>query len=211
MHANGRIFLLPGMGADGRLFPEVWDELPGVVRVGWSECAGATTLGAAAEKLIRRHEIGPGDRLVGISLGGMVACEIANRVRVSSLVLIASTTHPRGVSPFLRLIHPLMRVVPLRPLQALLRFSPSLVHRMFAESDPKFLRSMVRAIFRWEGLSPGAALEPIRLHGRRDRVIPCPSGRVRVFEGGHMFMVRAAGGCVVATAEALGLPIENSP
>lgn len=211
MSPTRRIILLPGMGADGRLFPEVWDALPGVVRVDWSECAGATTLGEAAEKLIRRHGIGPADRLVGISLGGMVACEIASRLRIASPVLIASTTHPRGVSRFLRLIHPLMRIVPLVPLQVALRYSPNLVHRMFARTDPGFLRAMVKAIFRWEGLSPAAELRPVRLHGRRDLVIPRPAGPARLFDGGHMFMVRDAAGCVAATAESFGLSGGNSP
>lgn len=199
MHAtpHGRFFLLPGTGADERLFPADWDRLPGeVVRVNWRDCAGATSIREAAAALIARYGIRESDTLVGVSLGGMVAGEIATLTPVRGLVLIGSATHPRGVAAPLRLIHPLIRVVPLRLCQRIVARSPFLSHRMFAATDAAFIRTMIGAIFRWEGLPEKPSLRPLRIHGRRDIVIPPPADADHLLPGGHMFMMDAPGACV---------------
>jgi len=181
-----RTFLLPGTGADGRMFPDVWSALPGVVRVEWPRGGTWRTIPQVADHLIREQGITAEDTLVGVSLGGMVACEIANRIPVAGLVLVGSCTSPAAVSPVLRAIRPLIRVVPLRLAQALVRDSRRLEFRMFADADHRFVRAMCLAIFRWEGLRPETSVRPVTIHGRRDRVIPRVRDPDVVIDGGHM-------------------------
>lgn len=192
-----RFLLLPGTGADGRLFPADWDRLPGeVIRVDWRDCAGARTLREAAEVLATRYDIRESDTLVGVSLGGMVACEIARLTRVAGLVLVASATHPREIASPWRIIHPLIRIVPLRLCQRIVARSPFLAHRMFSATDAAFIRDMIVAIFRWDGAHDALHPRPLRIHGRGDRVIPAPHDADHLLPGGHMFMMHAPAPCV---------------
>ncbi len=194
---HARFLLLPGTGADGRMFPADWDRLPGeVIRVEWSACAGAATVPEAAERLIARYAIDAADTLVGVSLGGMVACEIARRRPVAALWLVGSATHPNQIARALRRIHPLIRAVPLRHIGRLVARSPYLAHRMFADADSQFIRAMILAIFRWEGAPHPLTPRPQIIHGRSDRVIPLRSGADHILPGGHMFMMDEAADCV---------------
>lgn len=192
-----RTLLLPGMGADGRLFPEPWSALSNPVRIAWPVWRGETTLGDVAARLIAEHDIGPEDRLVGVSLGGMVACEIANRTKVADVALIGSASSPAGVSSTLKFVRPLIDVVPLLAAQWLCHDSERLERRMFAETDARFLRAMCHAIFRWEGLRSGA-IRPFRIHGGHDRVIPCPVDVDVRIDAGHMVSVTHPKACVAA-------------
>ena len=193
-----RTFLLPGTGADGRMFPEVWSALPGVVRVVWPRGDTWRTISRVAEHLIREYGITSADTLVGVSLGGMVACEIANRIPLAGLVLVGSCSSPAQTSPILRALHPLIRLVPLRLAQAVVRGSRRLEFRMFADADHRFVRAMCLAIFRWEGLRADAPVRPLRIHGRRDFVISRVDNPHVVLDGGHMISATHARECVAA-------------
>lgn len=198
MKPHGRILLLSGTGGDRRLFPKPWTELPGVTPVDWPVWSGETTLGEIAARLIAEQAIGPDDLVVGTSLGGMVACEIANRTPVAGIVLVAGATHPREVVAPLRWIHPLIRIVPLRLVQKLVARWPRVQFRMFADSEAVFIRAAILAIFRWEGLRPDNAVPVFRIHGRRDPVIRCPADADVILDAGHMVTISHAGECVDA-------------
>ena len=201
MNPVGRIILLSGTGGDRRLFPKPWTDLPGVHPVDWCEWRGETSLGEIAARIIAEQFIGPDDILVGTSLGGMVACEIANRTPVAGIVLVAGATHPREVIAPLRWIHPLIRVVPLRLVQKLVEPRPRLEFRMFAESDAAFIRNAILAIFRWKGLRSDNAVPVLRIHGRHDPVIRCPKDADVILDAGHMVTISHAGECVAAVRE----------
>jgi surfactin synthase thioesterase subunit len=46
---------------------------------------GEATIVALADRIIEEQNIGEGDFLIGTSLGGIVVCEIANRIEVAGL------------------------------------------------------------------------------------------------------------------------------
>jgi hypothetical protein len=71
------IHALPGMGADHRMFPAPWGNLPDFTAHDWPKHSGELTLGAVARKVCDACSTRDGDILVGASLGGMIACEIA--------------------------------------------------------------------------------------------------------------------------------------
>jgi pimeloyl-ACP methyl ester carboxylesterase len=196
MKSRGRIILLSGTGGDRRLFPKPWTDLPGVLPVDWPAWRGETTLREIAARLIAEQGIGPDDIVAGTSLGGMVACEIANITPVAGIVLVAGAIHPREVVAPLRWIHPLIRIVPLRLTQRLVARWPRVQFRMFTDSEATFIREVILAIFRWEGLIPGNPVKVLRIHGRRDPVIRCPSNARVVLEAGHMVTISHAEACV---------------
>lgn len=168
----------------------------------WPVGVPAESLSEVARLCIQRAGISDGDTVVGTSLGGMVACEIAKCCRLSRLVLVSSATRPDEVSPILRLLHPLIEYTPVQFLQAVSSKLPWELCQMFSEVDPAFLRNMCRAIFDWEGLEhSGPAL--FRIHGMLDAVIPPPGNANVLIPGGHLISITHAEECVTALQSVL--------
>lgn len=184
------------MGADRRMFPTPWDSLPGFVAHDWPEYSGERTIAETAAKVADLWCIGDGDVVVGTSLGGIVACEIAKIRHLRALVLIGSAVSKDEVHPLLALLHPLAGIAPLEWLKFSAGKLPAELPQMFAGVDAAFIRNMCAAIFRWDGLGP-APVACHRVHGRRDRVIPPPAAVDLLLDGGHLISMTHAEACAV--------------
>lgn len=193
-------FILPGMGGDHLMYPEPWAQLPGAVLLDWPTYRNEDSLEAMAASVIETAGIPDGAVVIGSSLGGMVACEIARLRKLRGLVLLGSAVQPREVSRLLRMLHPLADVTPFEFLQIA---SGKLRHeltQMFARSEAPFIRAMCRAIFRWPGLAAPSP-KPLRIHGRRDHIIPPPDNPDLLLNGGHLIAMSHACECVEFLAE----------
>lgn len=177
------------------MYPEPWDALPDFAAHDWPRHGGEQTLGELADRVCQAFGIRDGDTVVGASLGGMVGCEIAQRRRLDALYLVGSATHRHEVSRLLEILHPLADLPIVEWFQSSAVRIPSDLTRMFASSDPAFIRQMAKAIFAWEG-SPPVAARRFRIHGRRDRVIPAPAHVDLLLEGGHLISMTHAVPCV---------------
>ncbi len=197
MTRDAVVHVLPGLGASSAMYAGAWRELPSARFHDWTSAHGATELGDAAAALVAAAPIAPGDVVVGTSLGGMVACEIAAQVPLGALVLVSSAVHPSEVNRVLALLHPLARVAPVEFAQRAAGKLPAELARMFAEGDATFMRAMCAAVFRWRGLAPTLP-PPFRIHGRADRVIPPPPSPDVLLEGGHLVAISDAARCVAA-------------
>lgn len=197
------IHALPGTGADQRMFPGPWGELPGFVAHDWSAVRQTRDLPELAAAVTAEWKIQDDDTLVGCSLGGMVACEILRLRRIKRLFLIGSATRRTDVNPWLTTLCPLIDLTPVNWLRLAADKVPGDVAAMFAASDPDFVRAMCKAIFQWNGL--GETATPVyRIHGRQDRVIPPPAGADLLLEGGHLVAMTHAPQCVAFVRERLG-------
>ncbi len=190
------LHLLPGMGADHRMYAaSAWRTLPGARALDWPEHHGETTITAIATRVIAAAGIREGDTVVGSSLGGIVGCEIANQLRLRSLVLVGSAQSPSEISTLLALLHPLASLAPLDLIRVSAGKLPGELCAMFADSQASFIRAMCHAIFTWPGLD-GSICRPLRLHGRRDLVIPAPADADLLLDGGHLIAMTHAEACV---------------
>jgi len=106
------IHLLPGMGADHRMYPAPWAALPNCRIHDWPAYHGEDSINALARRVIAEQEIKDGDTIVGSSLGGMVACEIAGLRRLDWVFLLGSGKNRREISGLLAALHPLAKVAP---------------------------------------------------------------------------------------------------
>ena len=186
-----KLALLPGLGADGRMYGPVYDDLADeVLRIDWPTHAGERTLGDVAERLLAEHPLADVDLLVGSSLGGMVASEIMARTEVPRLALLGSAIHPREVNPLLATLAKLRDHAPLDLLQRMcgaevIASRVSLLEQ-FASTDPDFVRAMAGAIFDWDGREDLRGTRA-RLHGTWDLVILAPKdGASLIPRAGHM-------------------------
>jgi len=188
------IHILPGMGADSGMFGDEWRGLPGATFVDWPPYGGETTLAEIAARIVAEHAIADGAMVVGTSLGGMIACEIANQRKLSRLVLVGSAIHPREIAALLTALRPLAPLAPAEWLRLSASVIPGEVARMFSQAEPAFIRAAIAAVFKWEGLNPRLP-RPIRIHGKNDWIIPPPPRVDLLLDGGHLIAMTHAKSC----------------
>jgi pimeloyl-ACP methyl ester carboxylesterase len=84
------IFLIAGLGADTRIYDHI--DLAGfeVVKVEWLVPTVSDTLVTYAQKIINQYNIVENSIVIGNSLGGMIAIEIAKQVVLEKVILISS-------------------------------------------------------------------------------------------------------------------------
>ena len=86
-----KLFLIPGLGADTRVYNKI--DIPAdydVTPVDWIEPNKTDTLNTYAQKLIHQYNITPNSIVIGNSLGGMIAVEIAKQLPIKKVILISS-------------------------------------------------------------------------------------------------------------------------
>jgi pimeloyl-ACP methyl ester carboxylesterase len=196
-----RLILFPGMGADARMYHALAAFLPELIVPSWLSPGPGDTVGDYAARYVSDGLVADGDLVGGCSFGGMLALEIARRVRASAVILIGSCRHPRSIARSWHVLAPLPRFVPgrlLRPVPALDPFLGAsfgvsraedrrLLRAMLAETPPRFLRWGCRATMAWPGVDQ-VDCPVLSIHGGDDRIIPASSCAADlVIEGaGHL-------------------------
>lgn len=202
MSQNGpRLVLIPGLGADHRIFIKQRAAFPDLATIERLEPEGQESLPAHAARLAARFE--KPDRpyvLGGSSMGGMLALEMARLLRPAALVLIASARSGREVRPWLRAMQRCAGPLPGALIDAGRIFEPLLApafsstgpeHRelflkMLRDTPTRYIRWASRAILAWEATGPPDC--PVyRIHGGADHIIRPPSDEGIVIPGaGHL-------------------------
>lgn len=196
------IHALPGTGANHRMFPAPWTTLPDFRAHDWPPARKVFTIAALAALAVEEFGIADGDVVVGASLGGMVACEISRVRRLRAIVLVGSASGPEEIGVRLRLLPPFLPLVPWKLVHHLPWVFPRALAAMIATSDPIFMRNLCAAIADWPGADSWPA-PVLRIHGRRDHIIPPPANADLLLDGGHMIAMTQAAQCVACVREAL--------
>ncbi len=200
-----KLILLPGVGADARLFEFQRKAFPDLLVPDWLPPLPSESLpdyglrmADAMAPLFEDH--GP-VVLGGVSFGGMVAYEAARHVRPAVVVQIASCRSRHAVRGLLRTAQPVASVALPGVLRAAKVLSPLalelLTHlktkqrnflvEMFREADSGFMKWALAAILAWEPSPPPET--PVRqIHGSRDLLLPVANAEPDevVPGGGHL-------------------------
>ena len=196
------IHALPGTGADHRMFPAPWEELPGFKAHDWVTSPDIRSVRQLAEAMVDACGIADGDVLVGCSLGGMVAGEITKLRKIPTLFLVGSAVNKQEMNRWVAGLHPLVDKVPMDWLKSFAGKLPGEAAAMLADADPRFVRQMCMAIFQWEGLGE-TATRVFRIHGRKDLMIPPPKKADLLLGGGHLIAMTHARECAAFVARQL--------
>ncbi|MBW8887680.1 MAG: alpha/beta fold hydrolase [Fibrobacteres bacterium] len=177
-----RVLLITGFALDKRAFIrldlppefETFDLIP--ARRG--ESLRDYALRMAAEIGLR-----PGDIIGGVSLGGMLALEMARAIDVRGALIIASATHPRHIRKRFLWLWPIAPLMPDFIISRIFRLIPAVLalQKMLEPPDqalladimghfpPALLRAMPPKIARWPGCRPPARFR--HLHSTGDWLI----------------------------------------
>jgi pimeloyl-ACP methyl ester carboxylesterase len=204
-----RLILLPGLGANHKLFAyqkRVFRqsvETPDLI----APASPHESLRSYALRFAEQLRSEPGDDrpliVGGVSLGGMVALEMAEAVGAKAVVLISSCRRDRAVPLRTRIAELLGRPVPTsitpKVLTALsLPFALvneldddgfAILKEMAGEVDPAVLKWGGGAVTDWE--HDGRWPVPIhQIHGAHDKIIPPIGDEDRLIpDGGHLIVI----------------------
>ncbi len=196
--STARLVLIPGLGADARVFGPQLRAFPDAIAPAWIEPARRESLASYAQRMAAGIDASSPLVLAGLSLGGMLALEMARHLPARRVVLIASCTHPSAVRRVMRAIEIAGRLWPLWSAEWIKSLAPPVMGRggtvppesrrvlidMIRDTPADFIRWGGRAIFEWPGRAdPGVPVAHI--HGARDWVIPMKRVRpTRIVPGG---------------------------
>jgi pimeloyl-ACP methyl ester carboxylesterase len=181
-----RIFTLPGLGFDSRIFSNIDFGGADVRHLEWVEPLSVDEpIGAYAGRMAA--SLGPPARdvvLIGHSFGGVMAQEIARHVPVDKIILVSSVKSRRELPLWFRAVEILgvhrifykKLILSSFPLWARLGgyTSPedrALFRSMIARQSDTCLQWSLRAIARWRPAAPPAC-PVVHLHGTGDQTFP---------------------------------------
>jgi pimeloyl-ACP methyl ester carboxylesterase len=190
------------MGADHRVFkylqlPEGYE--PSYIQ--WIPPLKKESLRDYAYRLTQQIETTQPFVIAGVSLGGMLAVEIAKRITPVSTILISSVPVSTHLPKYYRLAGALGlgKLIPATLLKsaAILKHSlmmyPAekrrLMRQVIWSSDDRFIRWALNAVLEWDNKDIPSPL--FHIHGTRDETLPgamtTPTHIVQ--KGGHMLLV----------------------
>jgi len=195
------ICLIPGLGADTRIYKNIDLQGYDTVHVNWIDPHKADTLASYAQKLIDHYKISPGSIVIGNSLGGMIAIEIAKKLELNKVILISSiktaTEAPLKFKLFRYL--PLYRLVPTKLINSMgfiIRFAfgkmsqshQELFVSMLRNTSPKFIKWALGAILHWDNQT--IPKNVYHITGDKDLIFPYKRiSNATIIKGGTHIMI----------------------
>jgi pimeloyl-ACP methyl ester carboxylesterase len=177
--------LLPGLGADERLFAYQRSMFPNLIIPRWIAPKSNESLSAYAHRFAKTLKVKRPFYLGGASFGGMVALEMAKELKPEGVILIGSARDAKTV-PFYD--KGLIRLFPFLP--ALLVYTArnfpgfrmlffgitrkedrETFNDMLLKTSNQFLCWGIQAIFSWEGCEANG-MRVFHIHGNQDALIP---------------------------------------
>jgi pimeloyl-ACP methyl ester carboxylesterase len=199
-----KIYLISGLGADQRAFRKLrFPDTLEVIHLDWIPARRQESLVEYAARLAEKIDTKHPFYLLGLSFGGMLATEIAKKLKPVHTFLISSTPTFKELPWYYRLAGQLNleKLVPLSllkkansiGLKLLGARSPEerkLLQQLVIDSDPVFMKWALTAILKWRNLERPPNLS--HLHGNNDLILPMKYTRPEVIiqHAGH-FMVYA--------------------
>lgn len=204
-----QLILLPGLGADYRLFEPQRRVFPQLNVPAWIPPRKGESLPQYAARMAEAVAPSRDVPLVlgGVSLGGMMAYEMSRHLKPDALVLIATCRTRHGLRDTFRVGNWLLPWIPVQGWNIAKLLSGPVVKtrlgvpfgqkdlaiRMFKEADSHFMHWALQAILRWEP-TPLEDIRTHQIHGGRDLLIPARrvEADVVIPDGGHMINITHA-------------------
>ncbi|RFZ84736.1 alpha/beta fold hydrolase [Mucilaginibacter terrenus] len=198
-----KVYLISGLGADKRLYKNII--LPDgyeAMTTDWLLPYPEDTLISFAQRIIDAYKIADGAIVIGVSLGGILAVEIAKKVKLQKVILISSIKTDSEAPWYFKLFRnvPVYKGIPgnlmtrvgfmVRPVFGhMMPDDLELFKSMLRNSSPVFMKWAMHAVLQWRN----NIIPPNLYHiiGDKDQVFP--PGYIKdptaVIKGGTHIMV----------------------
>lgn len=199
------VYLLPGQGADARLFQRLALDKCDTVSIRYPVPFKKETMHAYAHRLAQQIDTTKPFCLVGVSFGGMNAIEMGKFLHPQKIVLISSAKTKKELPVRYRFqkVIPIYALTGGRLMKRMANFARPIVEpdskaqtpvfkSMIDAKDPQFMKRSVKMIIRWNNKTVPANV--VHIHGDNDHTLPFRriDNVVRVEKGSHMMtLIRA--------------------
>ena len=194
------IYLIPGQGADYRLFNNLKiDSAYNVRHIKYITPEKGTNLKNYAKKLSNQIDTSKQFILIGVSLGGMIATEIGDFLNPEKIIVISSAKSRNELPgryrfqkkiPVYKIVSNRMAKIGAQILQPIVEpdrnKEKKIFKNMLKDKDPKFLRRTIGMIINWERTKYRDDI--IHIHGNIDKTIPIKNVKYNylIENGSHM-------------------------
>jgi pimeloyl-ACP methyl ester carboxylesterase len=201
-----KVYFISGLAADSRVFKYI--RLPPgcePVFLEWITPVKNESLKDYSLRLAEKIDINEAFSIIGLSMGGMMASEIANKLNPVVTILISSVPSSTHLPFYFRAAGSLKldKAVPIslvKSVAVIKRFftaetddDKKMIREIIKESDNDFIRWAMGAILKWQHEALPASY--IHIHGTRDDVLPIrftrPTHVIR--KAGHLMIMTNAG------------------
>ncbi len=196
------VYLVPGIGADHRVFESISLETYGysTTIITWEQPLPHESISAYAKRLSKQvtHE---NPIFIGLSFGGIIAAEFSQLFPSSKFILISSIASSNEVpwwaryaanlgmnkwfsGEYMKKPNPLIRWI--------FSIAPGHQRKLFDailhDSDPVFLKWALNELLNWKG---NGINRLHHIHGEKDRLLPCrfTTADVVIEDGAHFMIV----------------------
>lgn len=195
------IYFISGLGADSSVFQFLNLQGYQQVHVKWLPPLAGESLQDYAGRLIEQIQSDE-PTLVGLSFGGIVAIEIANRIPTAKVILISSITNRDEIPWYFRLagmlcLHKLVPAWLLKRANFITywffgvktREEKQQLAEILQRTDEQFLKWAIDKIITWQNRNMLQNL--VRIHGTSDRLLLMGSAKpdYRIDRGGHLMVI----------------------
>ena len=197
-----QLYLIPGMGADARLFSEIRKQGLDHQVIEFIPPKHQESLADYGRRMAAHVDTSKPHSIGGVSLGGMVAMEVAKHTQPHKIYLISSVKNQREFPFYFQLgrflpIHRLFTQGMIRRMAPRNPFPMAGSHReilnaMREDMDPSFIKWALNATVHWRNQEVPRNL--IHIHGTRDLMFPPPliGDHIKVKKGSHVMVLDQA-------------------
>jgi pimeloyl-ACP methyl ester carboxylesterase len=196
------VYFISGLGADERVFRHI--QLPAgfnAVHLNWITPFNNETLEDYSLRLAERIDKTSPFVLAGLSMGGMIAAVIAQKITPHKLILISSVPGVNHLPAWYRAagkfkVHKIIPVQALKSASFIKRFftaetsdDKNLLRKMIVDTDSRFIKWAMHAILHWSSqpLTPAC----VHIHGEKDFILPAKYTKPThiIAKAGHMMVM----------------------
>jgi pimeloyl-ACP methyl ester carboxylesterase len=194
------LYIFSGLGVDERVFQRIrFPENVEVHFIKWQPPARySENLDDYIDRIIA-IEINEPVILIGLSFGGIVAQQLAKKIKPLQTIIISSISCPAELPWYFKLYGRLYldRVTPFRLFKfpnfltnwifgAESKDDKELLQQIIRESDNRIIRWSVKQVLNWKG----ASVPVFHIHGTKDKLLPLKNKNAdAIIAGGGHFMV----------------------
>jgi hypothetical protein len=196
-----RVYLIPGLAVDERLFSNIRIDNAMLIRVKWITPFKNESLPDYARRLSAQIDPSQPFYLIGVSFGGMCAIEISKQLKPEKTILVSSAKGQADLPWYFKILRYLPMHLWLGDRFAVWMASNSkwlfgvkkgeqaeLFYDMMRKAPKDYPRRAIDCIVTWENTECPENI--VHIHGTRDRIIPIRNVKNCIkLEGGTHFMI----------------------